>query len=177
MKKTIQLYPVLLLLFSCSYTAEQKQKTNLSYFDVKGYFEKEVDRLKKSNSLVYKTVEVNGSSETKKIKIADWKKELAVFSEADINKDSWRGLFKLSRQQDKETYISDNEKVPVKEIEISYTLNKVSKLLVVIKNNNSLYTSSDSLFYYPDTLYKIVKSQQIKLLSDKNYKVTGRFQQ
>ncbi|TKC03863.1 hypothetical protein [Pedobacter frigoris] len=176
MKKIILFYAVILFLFGCGYTSEQKQKINLSYFDVKGYFENEVNRLQKSSPAIYKMVEVNGSTETKTVKITDWKKELAIFSEADINKDSWKGLFKIIKQADKETYVSDNEKVPIKEIEITYTSSKeVSKLLIIVKNNNSLYTSADSLFYYPDSVYKIVKSQKIKLLSDRNYKVTGRF--
>lgn len=174
MKKTALIFPILLFLFSCSNSPEQKQKGTLKYFDVSSYFEKEADRLRKFNPLINKTVEIDGVRETKKIKIADWKKELAIFSEADINKGSWRGSFKLKKEQDRETYISDNEKIPVKEVEVNYTSNKLRKLLIVVKNDNSLYTSMDSLIYYPDSLYQIIKFQKVKLMQEKNYKVTAK---
>ncbi|WP_449435582.1 hypothetical protein [Pedobacter steynii] len=98
MRKPILLFLSFLLFISCNNSADKKQKTNLNYFDIKGYFEKEVARLTLKNPLITKTVSVNGATESKRIKITDWKKELTLFSDADINRASWKGLFELKNQ-------------------------------------------------------------------------------
>ncbi|NRF41372.1 hypothetical protein [Pedobacter foliorum] len=175
MRNTILLFCILLFFISCSDSADKKQKNDLTYFDVKGYFEKEAARLTKTNPLINKAVNVNGEGESKSMKIADWKKELMLFSDADINRASWKGLFQLKKSEDLERYTSNNEKVPVKELLVFYKKDKVSGFKFLIKNTNSLYASVDTLTYYPDSLYQIKKMQNIKLLSEKTYTVTGTF--
>jgi len=44
----------------------------------------------------------------------------------------------------------------------------------VISNKNILYSSGDTLVYYPDSLYEIRKHQKIKLLAQKTYQITGK---
>lgn len=145
------------------------------YFDIKEYFAKEAVRLEKKNPLVHKTVMVNDTSEGKAIKIENWEKELSIFSDADINRSSWKGQFQKKETKDGEVYTSDNEKVPVKEVTIYKRKNLVYGLQILIKNTNSLYTSADTLTYYPDSIYEIRKTQHIRLLSEKNYRITGKF--
>lgn len=166
---------ILLFLLSCNAGTDQRQKNASRYFDLKGYFEKEANRLTKASSGVRKTVGINGSYETKTLKIADWKRELSSISNADINKASWRGAFRIIRSENKVTYRSDDKKVPVKELCIFYRDNIPSGFLVLIRNSNALYTSSDSLTYYPDSLYRIKRNQQIKFRSEKNYEITVKF--
>nr|WP_068892737.1 hypothetical protein [Pedobacter panaciterrae] len=175
MKNTTLLFCCFLFFISCDNSADKKQKTELTYFDVKGYFEKEVVRLNKKNPLINKVVSVNGANESKRIQIPDWKKELALFSDADINRASWKGLFQLKKSKDQETYISENEKVPVKELTVFFRNNTAVGLKVLVKNTNSLYTSFDTLTYYADSLYQVKKMQNIKLLSKKSYTITGSF--
>lgn len=166
---------LLLLSLGCINDTEVAQQRELTYFDIKGYFEGEVSRLNKVKPTISKSVEVNDSLERKQLKIADWQKELSIFSDADINRASWKGLFTVSKQQGSERYVSDNEKVPVKEIQITFDQKHLKSLLIIVKNSNSLYTSQDSLFYYPDSLYRVKKIQHIKLLKEKQYEISGRF--
>jgi hypothetical protein len=174
MRRTL-LLPVILLVFSGCNPADKNQKGDLSYFDLKGYFEKESLRLNKSNPVFTKTVMVNESSETKNIRIADWAKELSVFSEADINRSAWKGLFHIEKNKEQEVYSSDDKKVPVKEVLITKTDGKVQGIKILIRTSNMLYSSADTLSYYPDSLYQIKKKQEIRLLSEKNYIITGKF--
>lgn len=174
MKKISSLYIILLPLLSCNY-APQKQKNNLTYFDIKGYFDKEIHRLQKLQPKITKTVSVNDSAETRLTKIADWKKELALFSESDINRDSWRDLFKTERKNNVIRYTTQDENVPVKEIRIVMHNQLPREIKIVVNNINSLYDSTDSLVYYPDSLYFVKKSQKIRLLSEKKYEITGKF--
>lgn len=175
MRNTLLLFSILLFFISCNDSADKKQKNDLTYFDVKGYFDKEAARLNKANPLINKVVNVNGAEESKRTKIADWNKELTLFSDADINRASWKGLFQLKKSEDQELYTSDNEKVPVKELLVFYKNNRVHGFKILIKNTNTLYTSVDTLTYYPDSLYQIKKMQNIKLLSEKSYTITGSF--
>ncbi len=88
---------------------------------------------------------------------------------------SWKGLFNLSKKEGQEIYNSANEKVPVKEIKIDKEGQNIKAIMIVVKNSNSLYTSEDSLFYYPDSIYCIKKTQKIKLLDEKKYEIKGLF--
>jgi hypothetical protein len=162
-------------LSACTSGTEKKQVSASRYFDLKEYITKEAKRLSLLNAEVDKYVEVNKSAEHKKLKIADWQKELSAFSDADINKSAWEGLFKLNERKDSKTYVSDNEKVPVKSLSIQYKNGKIYGLQILISTVNSLYTSNDTLSYFPDSLYEVKKTQHIKLLNEKNYHITGKF--
>lgn len=168
---------LLLIIFlgACKPGTQKKQFRALQYFDLKDYIAKEAKRLSLLNPSVDKYVEVNKSGEHKKLKIADWQKELSVFADADINKSAWQGLFKQIDGKDSKTYVSDNEKVPVKSLSIQYKNGKLSRLQILISTVNSLYTSNDTLSYFPDSLYEVKKTQHIRLLNEKNYHIIGKF--
>lgn len=173
MRRKILLPGILLVFLGCN-PAGKSQKNPLTYFDLKGYFEKEALRLSAINPLLTKTVSVNNMEETKKIRITDWAKELSAFSDADINRSAWKGLFNKKNTGQQETYMSDNKKVPVKEVMISKRNGQVYGIRIVISYSNVLYSSADTLSYFPDSLYQVKKKQQIRLLAEKNYTITGR---
>lgn len=160
---------------SCDSAAPKKQASVLQYFDLKGFMDGEVKRLEKLNPKIDKSVRVNNTEERKKLKIANWQKELSAFTEADINKSAWAGLFTSHKTSLTETYTSDNDKVPVKLLNVQYRAGKIVKIQILNSNSNSLYTSNDTLSYFPDSLYEIRKTQHIRLLNQKNYRITGRF--
>lgn len=169
----------LILLFSlgaCNSAPQKKQFKASQYFDLKDYIAKEAKRLNKLNPEIDKDVIVNKAGERKKVKIADWQKELAIYADADINKSAWQGLFEFHESKDSKTYVSDNEKVPVKSLAVKYRDGKICGIEILIKTENSLYTSNDTLSYFPDSLYQVKKTQHIKLLNEKNYQITGKFQ-
>ena len=164
------------VMFCCSCTLKERdQQTASSYFDLDSYFKSEAKRLAKANPQIVKSVEVNGEVEQKAMQISNWEKEFDSFISADINKASWKGSFKLKKDSTWEVYVTENEKIPVKKLAISYRNDKIYAIKIFITNTNSLYTSKDSLSYYPDSLYEINKTQQIKLMQEKKYLITGRF--
>jgi len=175
MNKKLILFAFALGCFGCNQPEESKANTDLLYFDIKGYFKREATRLKKMNPEIVKEVSVNGTAEQRKLRITDWDKELAIFSNADINKASWKGSFKAEKGEYIQSFTSNNKRIPVKKVLVYKDNSKVKKLEIVITNNNILYNSGDTLLYYPDSLYQIKKHQKIKLLKAKTYTVTGRF--
>ncbi|WP_316801350.1 hypothetical protein [Pedobacter frigidisoli] len=161
---------------SCNQERETNANARLSYFDVKGFFSKEINRLRLSNPIVEKTVSVNGVSENRKIKIADWEKELAVFTNADINKASWQGEFKVTVDHQLTIYSSANKKIPVKKILITHQQAKVAKIEIIVENKNILFQSVDTLRYAPGLFYEIKKLQKIRFLKQKSYHIVGKLE-
>lgn len=175
MRNHLLLCAFLLLCFGCGNSAITQQKETHPYFDLKGYFAGEAARLNAEQPRIHKTVMVNDSTESKDLRIADWQKELSIFSDADLNKSAWKGLFQVKNTDSIELYTSDNEKVPVKELKIIKKNGKVQGLQILIRNSNTLYTSSDTLSYFPDSLYEVKKNQHIRLLTEKKYRISGKF--
>ena len=173
MKKLI-LGVLYLWLISCSPQEKHKESTPL-YFDIAGYFNGEINRLQKANPTLTKEVVAKNKSEQKTTKITDWKIELTSFSSADINKASWRGEFKETTVANGVVYTTENPKIPIKKVEVLKIGETIKGIKIFKTNNNYLYNSTDTLFYYPDSLYLIQNQQKVKLLSVKNYKVIGRF--
>ncbi|WP_343534092.1 hypothetical protein [Pedobacter sp.] len=173
MKKYI-LSVLVLCLFSCV-KREHKSAGTLLYFDLKGYFEEEANRLQKNTPLVSKQVFSKGETEQKSIKITNWKNELAVFEAADINKASWRGEFDIKQLSNGISYTTGNEKIPVKKLEIFKAGNQITSIKIYKSSENRLYTAIDTLIYYPDSLYMVQSAQKIKLLAPKVYRITGTF--
>lgn len=174
MRKNILLSGILLVFMGCN-PAEKNQKNALTYFDIKGYFEQEALRLNATHPLLAKTVAVNDNTETKQIRITDWAKELSVFADADINRNAWKGLFSKKSNGRQDVYTSADKKVPVKEVMITKRNGGIYGIRILISYSNVLYSSADTLSYFPDSLYQVKKKQQIKLLAEKNYTITGRF--
>jgi len=160
------------LLMGCGNT-EQQQKVPQKYFDLKGYFLQEAARLNKTKPLVLKTVALNNDIESKKLHIEDWNKELANFSDADINKSAWQGFFTVVKKEKEEVYTSNNDKVAVKELTVILKNNKISGIKILLKTSNYIYQSTDTLSYFPDSLYEIRKTQKIRLLNTKKYNIKG----
>lgn len=171
-------YPITIIIFltffGCSNATKEDRKNELGYFDLKSFFQKEAFRLQNNNPFVEKTVKINADAETKKVQIADWAAEFAMFSNADLNRASWKGLFTIQKTSNTEIYTSSNGKVPVKKVTVNKRLNQVSSIQIIVANVNSLYSSTDTLSYYPDSLYLINKTQHIKLLPSKHYQVIGK---
>lgn len=165
----------LLALSACSDPQYRREDVKPEYFNLKSYFQKEASRLQATNPTVNKTVVANGKAETKHMKIRSWEKELSSFIDADINKRAWAGEFAKQLKDSSEIYASNNDKVPVKRLTIFRSNKQISGVEVIIENHNYLYTSTDTLSYYPNKCYEVRKTQQIKLMSKKQYRITGMY--
>lgn len=165
-----------LALFLCSCTSKEQNNTQIgAYFDLKNYFEKEADRLNKLNQAIEKTVAINEVNEKKRLKIENFRNELSAFINSDINKASWRGSFTVKKEANSVIYTTNNKKIPVKELKISYKNNKPKAIQIIVSTSNILYHSIDTLNYFPDSLYEIKKTQKIRLINEKKYSVIGKF--
>lgn len=167
------IYVFVICLVACSHD-EQHQK-HPAYFDLVSYFNQEALRLTQHTGEIDKTVILDGKVERKKVAIQDWKREFSAFVDADINKASWRGLFKVHQKGNIEIYTTDDAKIDIKRVEITKKDGRVLAVKIAKKSNNDLYQSVDELNYFPDSLYAIKKVQKVKLMKNRHFEIIGRF--
>ena len=162
----------ILILSSCS-QSESSQDT-MAYADLKGFFETEIARLEKMNPEVYKTVARNKASETRSVGDINWKTELSLFSESDINKPAWKNSYKVLNQSGKTIYLASDSSLRTREISIDKDGDgKISKIKILNYTQNMLYTSTEQLTYIPDSLYQISKQQHVLLIGNNRYYIKG----
>lgn len=164
----------LLSLWLSSCAEPDVKSTQKHYTDIKGFVESEVNRLSKSNIRVNKTVVQNGISESLSNIAVNWKNELALFSESDINKSAWKDSYKVIEKKESTEYQTLDSNLRTKQIIIRFNKNK-KPVYLQIKNqtNNSLYKTNETLTYIPDSAYTVIKDQKVLFLGKNRYEIKG----
>lgn len=168
---------ILLLLFiffsSCSET--EVKSSQKQYIDLKGIIEGEILKLKRSKTRVNKIVIYNGKSESSLNIRVKWEDELALFVESDINKSAWQNSYRVTETTGSTEIHTNDPNLKTKLILIRYNQKK-EPTYIHIKNqtNNSLYETSETLTFIPDSLYTIIKDQKVILLGKNRFEITGK---
>ncbi len=144
------------------------------YFDLKAYFKADSARLSKIPQPILKTVTHNGVTESKKVKIDNWMRELSLFTESDINKPAWRDSYQTQQTDHTIIYMATDTTLKTREILINKKQNGQVKYIAIYNyTKNLLYDTYEKLTYIPDSIYKIEKTQHVKLLGTNKYVITG----
>lgn len=147
--------------------------SGMKYFDISGYFKTETARLKNANRPVSKTITHNGVTETQKVSIENWEQELDSFTGGDINKPAWKNSYTTATGDSITLYKAIEPNLKVREIIVKKDADKVKWIVIYTKTENILYKNIEKLSYYPDSLYRIEKSQHVRLMGNNNYTITG----
>ncbi|MEB0276936.1 hypothetical protein [Mucilaginibacter sp. 5C4] len=169
---------VLLLLcgsYACNKPEIKETGAELQYFDLKGYFGKQDTLLTKQNPEVNKSVAHNGDTESKKVRIASWKKELNLFTESDINKPAWKQSYNVQSNADSTVYKAKFPELKTREIVVRKKAGQVTEIAIVNNTHNILYNTSEKLVYVPNAYYSIEKNQKVKVMGANNYRINGSF--
>lgn len=174
MNNLIKAFILVLILSGCA--KENKNSRNqIYYFDLKTYFNKTATELNSKKILVDKTVSKNELSENKKIEIKDWKTELALFIEADINKPAWKDSYIKDSTAAKIIYNAKDSDLKTQRIEIEFKNGIPIQFKINTKMDNILYHTTEELKFYPDSVYSIDKHQKVMLMGKNNYLIKGIF--
>lgn len=165
---------LIVLIYSCGPEPTTNSK-ELKYFDVKGYFSKEIARLSKLNKPVLKSINFNGKDEVKRVFIKNWESELNFFVASDINKPSWKDSYTIESSENLLIYRAKDVNLKLQEMIVKQANNKVKWIMIYNNTKNMLYESSEKLSYFPDSLYLIQKSQKVRLLKKNIYSIKGSF--
>ncbi|WP_207428675.1 hypothetical protein [Pedobacter sp. SYSU D00535] len=173
-KKIVGLLLISTGLLACNNT--EKAADVKSFFDISGFFDAEAKRLSGLNPSITKTVSQNDASEAKTLKIDDWQAELSLFTESDINKPAWKNSYLVKRGLSGVTYLALDKSLRTQKIELRFKEPETIKSIAITNvTNNPLYTSTETLFYSPDSLYLINKEQHVRVLGNNNYRISGKF--
>jgi len=149
----------------------------LTYFDLKGYFKTDSAKLAKANKLVLKTVVHNKITETKRVHIDNWGNELRLFSSSDINKPAWKDSYAMQNTTNTLIYTAQDSTLETKRIIINKDGDKVKWILIFNHTKNLLYETKEKLTYIPDSMYRIEKTQKVRLLGLNRYDIKGMLNQ
>jgi len=161
---------------ACSTDTNQVAQKQEKQFDIPAFFQQETQRLGQQNREITKTVSKETASETKKISIKDWEKELSAFSSVDLNKAAYSGqIHKDSADRLVKLSLSDPH-ADISSVQIQYADDNTPDEIHIIKNiDNLLYQTTEKLSYRKNKGYKIEKQQHVWLLGSNSYTIEGTF--
>ncbi len=161
---TVALISGIMLLYTACKPDIKETGATLKYFDLKGYFTADTARLNKLNKQVLKTVIHNGVTESKKVKIDNWGRELDLFIGSDINKPAWKNSYTITADGNALVYKAKYPELTVREVLINMDNNKVKWIMILNHTKTILYQTDEKLSYFPDSLYLIEKMQRVRLM-------------
>jgi hypothetical protein len=168
------LFTLLFFLAGCS--GEEKAERTGTYFDLQGYFGKEIEKLEKEDPLVRKSVGQDSVMESREMRISNWSTELELFSESDINKPAWRDSYQIVRKPLAIEYLAKDKDLRTRRIHILLTSeNQVKQIDILNQTANPFYSSTEQLTYTPGTGYTILKKQHVAIIGPNAYAVSTKF--
>ena len=166
-----------LLIISCSQEATIQQK---KYFDLADFINKKTTQLIDNQPVTQKNISVDDKTETIETSKIDWKKELELFAQADLNKQAYQASYDAKESPNLLFYtLKNGEDLPVKSLKIELdSLSKTPKNIeATLRTKNYLYESEKHLQM---TLadgklknYLIEGSQELFLGSKKRFRIAG----
>lgn len=139
---------VFLFLSSCD-SAQERQSKVMTYYDLKGFIESQVSSLNKEKPEVRKIMSVSGKNETRTSRDMDWKKELELFVQADINKPAYSKSYSITKPDSLTVVytLSTSESLPVRYLKIEMDKNSGMPILIQAKlrSENKLYQSEKNI--------------------------------
>jgi hypothetical protein len=151
----------LIFLAGClSHSAENNQNI---YFNLHTLLNPQIARLDSLRPTVKKTVS-DQTSETQKLQISNWHKELKMFLEADINKSIFKGYYRVEKSAAGQKYIAQKSDLKTRLLEIKYKDKslKISQLRIKYQDINFLYTAKKTLQIWFDPQTDLVSHYAIE---------------
>lgn len=171
---------LILFIFLAACTNSENKIQSKTYYDLAGLLNQQITELSAKKPMVEKTVAVKDKNERIETKDIDWNKELELFLQADLNKQSYQSAYLVDTKDKKLTYqLKEGEKMPVKQLTIEFDANDLPKHIEASMNtNNYLYESDKKLSadFADNKLknYKIEGYQQLFIGEKKPFSVEGK---
>jgi hypothetical protein len=177
------IYFVLLLGCQSGTTEETDEKY---YYDLKGFIEKQIIYLEDKKPKVEKMALLNGREEAVKTEAIDWRKELELFLQADINKPSYRQSYQVTRRDstEYEYTLKPNTKLPVQYLKIitDTSVNQPIYVKALLLSENKIYKSEKNIELFcsrRDNLWELssfsVKGyQKLMFIDKKSFQITSK---
>lgn len=151
------------------------------YYDLPTFINKQIGNLQKKGQWVRKHVSKDGHEHIIERGDIDWKEELDLFLESDINRPAWRGEFRVDTiDLEREyviTYKTENKQIPVQNVVITIDKDTRQCLKVTVdrRSKNFLYQSDQSLYYTTGEGYMMKGKLSVSYLFDSEYSIESEF--
>lgn len=159
---------------------EGKLVKDKPFFDLKGYFSQEINRLSGKKNLTKKAM-YNGQEETKVMESIDFEKELLIFSNTDINRAAWLEKYSIDSIFDAQEklraveYKALDEGLKTKSIRVQFAQNSVSQIEITTAGSSAISDTENNLKYSPTAGYSIKSRQNVKFVSENDIDIQVLF--
>lgn len=140
---------VLLLSLASCRQEETRDDAPKIYYDLKGFVETQIVYLNEKKPEVSKTALLGSKREVSKTREVDWKKELELFVQADINKPSYRQSYEIAQNGPLhyEYRLKPGNDLPVSylKIDVDSVLKQPLHVEALIRASNKVYNSEKKL--------------------------------
>lgn len=166
-----------LLLLGCN--ESNNENTPKYYYDLAGLINQQIFQLSKNQPIIKKDLLIGEKTERIQTKDIDWKKELELFLQTDLNKQSYKLSYAKDSTPLKVVYqLKKGENLPVKTLKIEFDEEKSPKTIrAFIQVENYLYKSEKNLLMDLDKKqlknYQIDGWQELFIGKKKSFKVIG----
>ncbi len=166
--------------FSCSTESTSIEQTK-PFFDLKAFFSNEIMKLKTIKK-VKKVISFNGKVEENNFDILNYKEELSVFINSDINKNAWidkytiDSTFNAQKELNKLQYSANKESLKTQKIEINFLNKQPSEIIITNISSNPIAIANQVLRYTPNKGYRIDNTQQQILSEEKTMRIEVFFE-
>jgi len=149
-KLSAHIFPIIiiLLLSGCD-QPQEKAKEKKIYYDIKGFIETQIEFLSEQKPIVDKVMSVSGKNESRSTREIDWKKELELFIQADINKPAYSKSYAVSKPDSLTSVytLKTEENISVKWVRIQLDKTTGNPVLIQarLRSENKLYQSEKNV--------------------------------
>ncbi len=167
LKNILQILVLLGMVIVFSYCVKDTAigKKQLSFFDLKAYFETQKRQLVEIEKFK-KTTIIDGKQIEKELDSIDFNLELIVFEESDINKIAWIDKYLVDSVYDKNgllnklIYKATDDKLRTQQMLISFSQNAVDTIRIFNNSSGSVADLEQRLLYIPTYGYTIESKQK-----------------
>jgi len=173
--RSLWLFTIFTTLIACT-PEDTKKGARLSFFDLEGYVSQQVQLLQNDQPKAVKSVSLDARIEEKVLSTLDYRKELELFAQADINKPAWRdkytvdSVFNQAGVLESLTYEATDDKIPTRRLHIDFDRGEVSRILVEESFSSAIADTRRELTFMPGLGYQVVSVQTGKA-GNKNMRI------
>ena len=167
---------LLALFVACSGQNDASSVSNdieFPFYDLKSFFQSEINRLNKQQPSVEKKVAIQENIEQKTLEQLDYEQELQAFVDADINRVAWFDQYQIDTTFSQSqiqglSYTALSEKLKTRTIQINFSKDgTIQQVQIYIGRKSSVAGSIKQLTYEPQKGYTIATTQSLIGTSDK----------
>lgn len=180
----LQFLLIVLVFASCNENKTNQTTGAKLYINIDSLVQSDVDLNTRENCKMEKLAFVNSTKEKKIMDSVNWKQELDIIADCDINKPSWKGKFVVDVVPTtiahlgctQYFYRSIDAKIPIKSITVNKdSLNRILNILIQKKTESILFSSSQHIEYVPRFGYSVRSDQKTSLFTTYNINIDVRY--